>query len=341
MKPASLYAIPMLLCGILLLTACGPTRQAASATPTIAPADNQTATPLPSAVPAVEGSTIPTSTPASLEIRYTEQNPLTEPDGILAVLDALRLRQEAWFSHPGWYQKKVCNYLDPGRENWMDCLYFLVHVVDEVRTCREQMVYFIIDDQVKPFEVMLEDGSTGSFILPDGSFRAGGVHPSDAARQCSLESLESVEVWGESLLVNERFALETFLGEISTGGGSLEQGSGAIEGGLRAWQEETGGQSIFKLAYDTTAFREPRPVYADPATGQNQVIERSTQLKTFDLNTGLPLAEQETLYLHNGQVLGADQAGGSLAYAYYEILPADLAQVYAQVAARISSELKK
>jgi hypothetical protein len=75
--------------------------------------------------------------------------------------------------------------------------------------------------------------------------------------------------------------------------------------------------------------------------GQSMVIERSTRIKTFDLVTGLRLSEQEVLFLQNGQVAGGDDSGGSIQYAFFEHLPAELAQVYADTAARVLAELGK
>jgi hypothetical protein len=259
----------------------------------------------------------------------------------LNTLDALRQQQENWFSRPGWYQKTVCNYGTLGIDDWMDCLYFLVHVVDEARTCREQMVYFVIDNQAMPFEIMLEDGSVAGFNLPEGSFRVDDIRSPDAVVQCSLENFESVEVWGEALLTNERAWFEDFMNDLNTGGGRPEEGSSAIAGSVSAWQELSGDQSIFVLFYEITAYREPRPLFLDPSMGQSMVIERSTRIKTFDLVTGLRLSEQEVLFLQNGQVAGGDDSGGSIQYAFFEHLPAELAQVYADTAARVLAELGK
>jgi hypothetical protein len=148
-----------------------------------------------------------------------------------------------------------------------------------------------------------------------------------------------VEVWGEFLLGNERAGLEAFMEELQTGGGSLEEGSGATAGSVEAWQAQVGSQEVLVLAYEIEAFRTPQPVYIDPTTGQSLLIEHSTRLKQFDLLTGLQISEQETLHLQNGQTLGEAGTGGSIQYAYYETLPTDLAQVYADTAARVIVEL--
>lgn len=131
------------------------------------------------------------------------------------------------------------------------------------------------------------------------------------------------------------------MAELQTGGGSLEQGSGATEGSVQAWQELVDGQVAFLLAYEIAAYREPKPVILDPASGQSLVVERSTRLKRFDLTTGLQLSEQEILYLQNGQILGGGDPTGSIQYIYHETLPAALAQVFSDTATRVREELGK
>lgn len=332
------------ICILFLLAACSTSR--IEATPSLEPMLLPTNTLPTGALPTTtavapivdESMSEAATTLPALTFSYTEANPLTEPQEISNLLDALRLRQEAWFSRPGWYLKTVCNYLTPGVEHWMDCLHFLVHVVDDTRTCREQLVYFVIEGQIKPFEIMLEDGSRAAFTLPEVAFRVSPQSP-DPTIQCSLENLESVEVWGEFLLGNEHLRFESFLEELRTGGGSLEEGSGATAGSVSVWQEQVDGKNVLVLAYEITSFRAPQPVYMDPTTGQCLLIERSTRLKQFDLLTGLQISEQEILYLQNGQTLGSDAASGSVQYVYYATLPANLAQVYTDTAARVLAEL--
>ena len=332
--------IYLILISIVLLAACSISP--IEAIPTLLPTNTPPAGALPTvtAVAPIVDESLPeaAATLPALTISYTEANPLTEPQEILHYLDVLRLRQEAWFSRPGWYLKTVCNYMTPGVEHWMDCLHFLAHVVDDARTCREQLVYFVIDGQVKPFEIMLEDSSRAAFTLPEVAFRVS-PQPPDPAVRCSLENLESVEVWGEFLLGNEHARLESFLEELRTGGGSLEEGSGATSGSVSAWQAQAGEQNVLVLAYEITSFRAPQPVYMDPTTGQSLLIMRSIRRKQFDLLTGLQISEQEILYLQNGQTLGSDAASGSVQYVYYESLPADLAQVNADTTARVLAEL--
>jgi hypothetical protein len=343
--PKVSFPLLVSVCILFLLAAC--IISCIEVTPTLTPMLLLTNTPptgallTTTAVAPIVDKSLPeaAATLPALAISYTEANPLTEPQEISNLLDILLLRQEAWFSRPGWYLKTVCNYSAPGRDEWMACLHFLAHVVDEAHTCREQLVYFVIDGQVKPFEIMLEDGSRAGFTLPEVTFRAESPEPPDPAIQCSLENLESVNVWGEFLLGNERVRLESFLEELRTGGGSLEEGSGATSGSVSAWQAQAGGQNVLALVYEIKSFRAPQPVYIDPITGQSLLIMRSTRLKQFDLLTGLQISEQEILYLQNGQTLGGDAASGSVQYVYYEAMPADLAQVYADTAARVLAEL--
>ena len=189
-----------------------------------------------------------------------------------------------------------------------------------------------------PFQIMLENGATAGINVPAGTFSVDGVQPPDTTVQCSLESLESDGVWGESLLTDERAWFEAFEADLNTGGGSQDEGSGATAGRISAWQEQVGGQDFFVLAYEIHTFRDPQPVFVDPVTGQNLLVEHSTRLKWFDLNTGLPLSEQEILYLQNGQ-MGDDEWIGNIQYTYYDVLPAELSQVYTDAANRVLAEL--
>jgi len=67
-----------------------------------------------------------------------------------------------------------------------------------------------------------------------------------------------------------------------------------------------------------------------------------TCLSVFNaLSTGLRLHTAETLNLQNGQVAGDLAWDGSPNYAYFDTLPADLAQVFAETAARVTAELDK
>lgn len=336
--------ILMFLCSALLFVACGTAADTPRATPTgdplITPDVSPDTTPSASPVELIieVGPTHDSASLPFLQIPYTKDNPLTDSPAILGILDALRQRQETWFSRPGWYQKTVCNDSIAGSNDWMACLHFLAHVLDDTLTCREQMVYFIVDGQPMPFQIMLENGATAGFNVPAGTFGFDGVRQADPTVQCSLESLESVNVWGESLLTNERARFEAFENDLNNGGGSQDEGSGATAGRIIAWKEQIGEQDFFVLAYEIHTFRDPQPVFVDPVTGQNLLVEHSTRLKWFDLNTGLPLSEQEILYLQNGQI-GGDEWIGNIQYTYYDVLPAELSQVYTDAANRVLAEL--
>ena len=270
-----------------------------------------------------------------LDLPYTKDAPLTDPQEIRAILAALRLKQEAGLARAGWRLKTSCN----GGGGWMDCMYFLTHVTGPGLACAEQFVYYMDGEKILPAQIMLADGSRGAFDAADGTLRADSLFPPDPGVQCSLESLESVDVYGQALLPDESAYLDAFLDELSSAGDSPEEGSGAIQGGVRAWVETLDGKQALVLAYAIDAYRDPKPVAGDPATGLSEVVERSLRLKFFDLASGFQIQEQDQLYLQNGQVLGDDEWIGRLEMAYYESLPEALAQAFAAAAAQVEQAL--
>jgi hypothetical protein len=154
--------------------------------------------------------------------------------------------------------------------------------------------------------------------------------------RCSLESLESVDVWGVAFLEDENARLEEFLAELAGAGGDREEGQGAAAGGVAAWQEQLDRQAVLTLAYEISAFHAPHPVYADPATGQQFEVVRSLRLKKFDLLSGALLLEQEFLSLQDGRVVGGELTVRRIETRFFESLPPGLQQALADAAARIN-----
>ncbi len=101
--------------------------------------------------------------PDILDIPYTEDNPLTDADEILKILDMLVQKHIAWLSRPGWYlywehiqgESIAEQYAESIDEQYVQG----VHFINEFGECDEQFFFIIREGQILPRQIQLKDGT--------------------------------------------------------------------------------------------------------------------------------------------------------------------------------------
>lgn len=170
LKPVALTVIL-----IVFLSACGgdqTARSLTSATP--ADVELQTATPVQTATfTDLHLETAPgDATPDPLlDLPYTEENPLTDPEEILRILDELQSRELTWFSREGWVQ---FTRVWAGARDYSGTQHIWTHITTPERDCLEQFLYFEHEGELLPYGIRRPDGVVG-YIRPvlGGQFESG------------------------------------------------------------------------------------------------------------------------------------------------------------------------
>ena len=272
--------------------------------------------------------------PPPLEIQSSRDNPILDTGEIVSILESLQLREEAWFSRPGWYQ---VTYGDGTGEFGHDV--FLTHVINEKRECRERLFYFNKQGQVWPYIIRLEDGALGSYNpVWEGKFRRDTVQPASMAVPCDLGNGESIWVGTEEadfLLHDEALHFS----QPDNPNLDLEM----ITQIDRGWIEKISGGDVFVWEREIE-YVQPSPsvsgIIVDPQTGAQQTIARRVERVFVDLVTGLQMKTEEDFYLVNGSVIDGSH-DIITQYEYWETLPIELAEVYNKMAADLRLVLDK
>lgn len=291
----------------------------------------QTPTPAQTAALALPIGTAEETRPDDLNIPYTENNPLTDPEEILRILDILQGRELAWFSRPGWLQFTT-NTADASDYTRIEHLW--VHVTDDNLACREQFVYFESEGIILPYTIRPEQGIAGR----------GGIHPKDlehertliveqtygAGPACTLKSnwIKTFQVGDDDnnfIIHDEAAHFRTFVNRNAPG----------IEGRFRAWVEEVEGEPI--LVVELERIFENSSLAGgilDPLTGTLNSYVRELHWDYIDLETGLQRRTRGEYIDENGRSLNTWRSGTNIGvlfhYKFYEVLPEPVALAYDQ-----------
>ena len=280
--------------------------------------------------------------PDDLVIPYTENNPLTDPEEILRILDILQGRELAWFSRPGWLLFTT-NTADASDYTRIENLW--VHVIDENLACREQFVYFESERIILPYTIRPEQGIAGR----------GGINPNDlehertvivtqtygAGPACTLKSnwIKTFQVGDDDnnfIIHDEAAHFRTFVNRNTPG----------IEGMFRAWVEEIDGEPTLVVELETIYENSSLAGgILDPLTGSLNSYAREMQWVYIDLETGLQARTREAYYDENGEQLNIWRSGTNFGvlfhYKFYEELPEPVALAYDQAAQALSVFLQE
>lgn len=251
---------------LLVQSGCADPSEVTSSAPVSQPvgttASDSTETPAQAPMPAASqyAATPGEATPDSLlDLPYTEDNPLTDPEEILQILDELQERELAWFSRPGWYRFTTDWPL--GRD-YTRTRYVLTSVISENRDCLEQFAYFEQNGIILPYTIHLDDGSFGSIThAVDGTFQVNNMLLPEEASSCDLGNGNSIGVGTE----DGNFILHDEASQFRKASNSVMEG---IQTDFRAWVKEVDGKQTLVLVYDIT-IEDPalRGGVMDPTTG--------------------------------------------------------------------------
>ena len=318
-----------LLIGVLNLMACQPAAAPGAVSTLPALTENP---PNQTIIPTGE---LPAATPGDamvslLDLPYTEEDPLTDSDEILRILDELQQREVVWFSRPGWYRYTI--HLPSGRD-YTRTRYVLTHVINENCDCLEQFTYYEQDGIILPVSILLDDGSFGSIThWIDGTFQVSNALSPEESLLCDLGKRHSVgpETIDDFILHNEA--------------GQFKRTSSAIIEGqqtnFQAWVEDVNGERTLVLVYDII-IEDPalRGGVLDPTTGLLSPAARNLRFYYIDLETGLQFQFNEEFYLESGKLVGNDDVDLLYTYEYLDTMPDPVKDSFEDVAEELRALL--
>ena len=173
--------------------------------------------------------------------------------------------------------------------------------------------------------------------LFDGKTSSENVQPADQAIPCDLGDGASLWVGnepGDFILHDETLRFQSHQ--------ELAGQSGVITD-MRAWVETVEGADCF--VWETlVTYKNPvssgSGVYMDPKTNTLEHIAGTTRRIYVEMDTGLMLKDEQDLHLLNGELVdGSDSQPNS--YDYFEVLPAEIADVYDKMAEDVQKALEE
>jgi hypothetical protein len=321
---------------MIFLSACGgnPTPQpSVSATPEAAA--SQTALPIQALTPkASQPATMhDDATPDPLlDLPYTEDDPLTDPEEILQILDELQRRELAWFSRPGWVQ---FTSVWAGARDYSGTQHIWTHITTPDRDCSEQFYYFEHGGEFLPYGIRRSDGVVG-YIRPilEGQFQYDTVY--ETSPSCDLGD-------GASLWIGTGAGGFVFHDEASQARAEIQRDIPASQ--LQVWLVDGNGSTQLVLMQESVfSDSTQRGTVADPETGIMVPVARNLKFKYIELETGLLLRDVEEFYDDDDQLITGshedDEKGLWYAYQFYEMLPEVVSQVYEEAAEALNAYIE-
>lgn len=333
-----LFAFLFTILMMVLLSACsGGSTPQPSASPTTEIATLQAA--LPTHAPTSTASQLSTApgdvTPDPLlDLPYTEEEPLTDPEEILQILDELQRRELAWFSRPGWLQFTETS----PQTDHTKIRHLWTHVINDALDCQEQFIYFEHEDEILPYTIRLENGVTGTnHPVLGGKLSQDFFYETSPA--CTLTSswiLTYSEGYADDFIIHDEAAeFRSFLRRSIPGN----------EDQFFAWVRKIESRPTLVLVFDVKIGNPAlRGSVLDQTTGSLASVARNIVYKYIDLETGLAARFTEEFYNEDGRLLSEshfDEKGGYwYFYHWYETLPASIAQVYYEMEYELKEYMK-
>jgi hypothetical protein len=276
----------------------------------------------------------------SLEIAYLKDNPLTNTEEILAILDLLQARENTWFSHPGWL---LFTSHDLDGSDQMSLQNIWSHTIDDHMNCREQFVYFIYETKILPYTIRLADNVTGTINpLLEGNFNPNFFY--ESGPECTLKSnwiltFQSNEDDYDFIIHDEALKLRILLNETASG----------VNIKVQAWKEEREGKQVLVMTNEINYIVPSQGLnIIDPQTWISHFCVKELQYFEIDLVTGLLSYQRGEYYDENGKIINTRLSGTNngvqYSYAFYNELPDSISKVYGetkQVFSVFLSETKK
>ena len=327
MKEKAVLTI-LILFSAFMLTNCQPTDQefisAQSVSETVVPLP--TSTPVPAQISLVTPDVKSSQEVKVVDIAYTLDNPVTDNQEIITILESFVPRFLSQFSRPGWY------YFS--RDN-RDCYWVHISDIENVNSF-DQFLYSrkhdtYAPDFIWPFSIVLSDGSWGiSRLSPrfdDYQFTQGGKQSEVPFLLENLSYFASGPFFGQTSLVY-------FMGLLNSPN-SIENNV-EISRTFSAWVEEEDGKEVFVLLVHETY-----PGMKPQLESSRQVIDHSNQYTYFDMENGGRIYEKYVDFLEGGEVVESELQFNQHLVQYYEVLPEDIQTVYDEAAQKLKGYLEE
>jgi hypothetical protein len=265
--------------------------------------------------------------PDILDIPYTEDNPLTDADEIIKILEMLVQKHIEWLSRPGWYlywehiqgESIAEQYAESIDEQYVRG----VHFINEHGECDEQFFFIIRGGQILPSQIQLKDG-TMAWLYDQ---REPSIMPVEEGRSCEMGDAGNVYE-----LLYESEVITRFLGE--TQSSELETYK------LHLWEEVVNGRKMVVLQEDVMPLK---PGIYRQQDGTWVPTGRHIDRTYFDLLSGGIVGHQGTLYTADGELLygGQDDGWEPPLLLFLDQLPTEVAQVYKESTAAVTEYIQR
>ena len=288
-----------------------------------------TATPVPTQVSLVTPEMNGADEVTMLEIPYTEDNPVTDNQEIISILEDFLSRFLSQFSKPGWY------YFPNNNQNrcWM-------HIPEKTDDDHFDMFlstteyYTYAPGFIWPFSIVLQDGSWGfsrlSPRLDDYQFNQGGKQSEIPPTLDNLDyfaGCKNCSYFGHTSLMD-------FVDMLNNP--NRIENNVEISRTFSGWVEQDGGKDVFVLLiHETYPGKKPQ------LESSRQVIDRRDQYTYFDMDNGGRMFEKYIYFLENSEIDESELQFNQHLVQYYEVLPEDIQNVYDEAAQKLKGYLEE
>lgn len=259
----------------------------------------------------------------TIEIAYTKDNPATDNQEILSILDRLVTRFLAQFSKAGWFY-----FPNNGKDSyWLHIPEPGTDTYDQFLFIRQYSSYAA--GFIWPFSIVLPDGSWGvSQISPgldDYQFIKGGQQTEFPTVLANLDAFSgNVDggVFGNTILMRYLHLVKNPEDDMDIGAEVSRTFSG--------WVEPYEGQDVFVLlTQETYSGMKPR------LESTRKVIDREDIYTYFNLKNGGRIAEKYKIFLESGDSIEDGLRFNQDLVQYHESLPPEVQTLYDQAAEKL------
>lgn len=276
--------------GMVLLSACsgGSTPQpSASATPEVVAPTLPEPT-LEAALPTMSSTSDPTAAqpaatlPPVFDLTRTKDNPITDAQQIIEILEALESIQRAQPVPPGWYLRSSIDLEDP--EN-PEHSYNLYHIIGDDVNC-DLVMQFMLSPDENILWWMAQNEGMPIYRLPGGEMALNTDAMDDNICDQSNSPYSFFSEYSN-----------TFSNSVNS---SMEFGQDG-DYSFSAWFEDEEGELLFILQENTDNIQSG---YAtDPDTNESVLVRSEESIKTYSIGTGLIVESQSIMNLANNNFI--------------------------------------
>lgn len=262
-----------------------------------------------------------------LDIAYTAAPPLSDPEEILAILDALAQRHVEWFSRPGWVVHQV--YITEDGPYKDEQYIWGTHFVNNLGDCTEQFFFTARDGEVHPSRIVLADGTEAQLYSVNGELGHASVIPPEEGFSCQMEDAGHVFE-----IVHTGSGIEMRFESVRTGA--------LVAYEVLLWKEVIHNRDVIVL-YENAEIL-PFKGFSSLEDGTFVSIDREISWTYHDPQTGGVIGKDGVTYGENGEILdGAEKGVREVVFsdlAFYDELPPELAHAYEESAQALRNDIK-